>query len=393
MTTPSVLPFIHAQGSWGEIGRQVGQMLQPAIERHLEDWTRHVMRETGCARSAVEAAAAPYARPIQDHTPFLWEELDGLSRGSGIPVSRLLILQARAEVMRANKRPTPEWRADAPERRADAPERRAGAPECTTFAITGRRTGGDTLIGQNVDLVPFVAEYGVVIRQMPKGLPATLLYTSAGLLGHNGINEAGVGVCANFIDDPAGWGDGLPRYLLSRLALREESAEAARTAMMTPPRAASRNLLVADDRGTLLDIEALREKAAVLYGADGLLVHANHLEAPEFQGLEKPSDNSLARRERMEELLQDAKTPVTVADIQNIYRDHANAPHSLCAHPFPGRNLETVASIIGDLTNRELHATKGAPCRAPYATYTIATCRTGALSVTVRDSFQPTFSD
>ena len=105
MTTAAILPFIHAQGSWGEIGRQVGQMFKPAIERHLEAWTRHVVAETGCPRSAVEAAAAPYARPIRDHTPFLWEELDGMSRGSGIPISRLLILQARAEVMRANKRP------------------------------------------------------------------------------------------------------------------------------------------------------------------------------------------------------------------------------------------------------------------------------------------------
>jgi isopenicillin-N N-acyltransferase-like protein len=368
MTTPSILPFIHAQGSWGEIGRQVGQMLQPAIERHVEAWTRHVMSETGCARAAVEAAAAPYARPIQDHAPFLWEEMDGMARGSGVPVSRLLILQARAEVMRANKAPL---------------------PECTTFALTGRRTGGGTLIGQNVDLVPFVAEYGVVIRQMAKGCPATLLYTSAGLLGHNGINEAGVGICANFIDDPAGWGDGLPRYLLSRLALREETAEAARAAALAPPRAASRNLLIADDRGTLLDVEALREQSATLHGADGLLVHANHLEAAEFQGLEKPSDNSLRRRERLEELLQDAKTPVTVEDVQRFYRDHDNAPHSVCAHPFPGRNLETVVSVIGDLTHRELHATKGAPCRAPYATYTIATCRTGALSVTVRDGWEP----
>jgi isopenicillin-N N-acyltransferase-like protein len=233
----------------------------------------------------------------------------------------------------------------------------------------------------------------VVIRQMPTGFPATLLYTSAGLLGHNGINEAGVGVCANFIDDPAGWGDGLPRYLLSRLALREQTAEAARAAMLAPPRAASRNLLVADDRGTLLDVEALRTEAATLRGVDGLLVHANHLEAPEFQGYEKPSDNSLRRRERLEALLRDAKSPVTVADVQGFYRDHENAPHSLCAHPFPGRNLETVVSVIGDLTNRELHASKGAPCRAPYATYTIATCRTGALSVTVRDDFQPAFSE
>jgi isopenicillin-N N-acyltransferase-like protein len=372
MTTAAILPFIHAQGSPGEIGRQVGQMFQPAIERHLEDWTRHVMRESGCARGAVEAAAAPYARPIQDHTPFLWEELDGMSRGSGIPVSRLLILQARAEVMRANK---------------------PLLPECTTFAIAGRRTGGVTLIGQNVDLIPFVAEYGVIIRQMPKGFPATLLYTSAGLLGHNGINEAGVGVTANFIDDPAGWGEGLPRYLLSRLALREETAEAARSATLVPPRAASRNLLIADERGTLIDVEALRTASATLHCVDGLLVHANHLEAPEFQGMEKPSQNSLRRRERLEELFQDAKSPVTVLDVQGFYRDHEHAPHSVCAHPFPGRNLETVASVIGDLTNREMHATKGAPCRAPYATYTLATCRTGALSVTVRDDFQPAFSE
>jgi len=208
----AILPFIHAQGSWGEIGRQVGLMCQPSIARHVEAWTRHVVAETGCAPGAVEAAAAPYARPIQEHAPFLWEELDGMARGSGIPISRLLILQARAEVMRAHE-----------------------APECTTFALTGRRTGGATLIGQNVDLVPFVADFGVVIRQMPKGCPSALIYTSAGLLGHNGINEAGVGVVGNNLDDPAGWGEGLAVVALSRLALREETADAARAATLGGP--------------------------------------------------------------------------------------------------------------------------------------------------------------
>jgi len=51
--------------------------------------------------------------------------------------------------------------------------------------------------------VPFVEQFGVVVRQQPREAPAALLYTTAGLLGHNGMNEAGVGVCANFIDDPA----------------------------------------------------------------------------------------------------------------------------------------------------------------------------------------------
>ena len=38
-----------------------------------------------------------------------------------------------------------------------------------------------------------------------------------------------------------------------------------------------------------------------------------------------------------------------MAQIRTFYRDHANHPHSLCAHPFEGRNVKTVASVIGDL--------------------------------------------
>lgn len=79
--------------------------------------------------------------------------------------------------------------------------------------------------------------------------------------------------------------------------------------------------------------------------------------------------------------------PLTVGDLQNFYRDHVNAPHSLCAHPFPGRNVQTVASLIGDLTSRELHLANGSPCRSAHATYTLAMCRQGSLSVEVRDRY------
>jgi isopenicillin-N N-acyltransferase like protein len=296
-----------------------------------------------------------------------------MARGSGLPLDHLLLLQARAEVMRTQKDRTPP-----------------PALECTTFAVGGRRTaGGSVIFGQNVDLVPFIQEYGVVIRQYPKDAPATLLYTTAGLLGHNGLNEAGVGICANFVNDPSGWGEGLPRYLLSRLAMRADSAERALAAALTPPRAASRNLLLADAGGVFLDAEVLRTEVAVLRGKDDLLVHANHLEAPEFAGYETAPENSCHRRARLTELFETATAPITVSDVQAFYRDHANAPHSVCAHPFPGRNLQTVASLIGDLTARELSVAKGSPCRSVYATYTLATCRQGAMSVEVRDRFEP----
>lgn len=371
VSQPAILPFVHAQGSWGEIGFTLGSMLAPLIADHAEAWTRHVIAETGSTRAAVLEAAGVFRAPIEAHAPFLWEELEGLARGAGVSTGELLVLQARAEVLRALS-----------DRRAPA------ALECTTFAVGGRRTAdGGVLFGQNVDLVPFVEDFGVIVRQYPADAPAALLYTSAGLLGHNGLNEAGVGICANFVDDPSGWGEGLPRYLLSRLALREESAEAALAAALAPPRAASRNLLIADQSGSFIDAECLRASAGVIRGADDMLVHANHLESAELCALEAPTENSLCRRRRLQELIEGAAAPLTVAQIRSFYRDHAGAPHSLCAHPFEGRNLKTVASVVGDLAARELHAAKGSPCRAPYATYMLATCRTGALSVTVQDSF------
>src|SRR5689334_3300955 len=88
--TPSILPFVHARGSWGEIGRQIGTMLAPAIERHVEAWIGHVIRETGCSRAEVLEAARPFASPIEQHAPFLWEELDGLAQGSRIGRTELL---------------------------------------------------------------------------------------------------------------------------------------------------------------------------------------------------------------------------------------------------------------------------------------------------------------
>ena len=125
----------------------------------------------------------------------------------------------------------------------------------------------------------------------------------------------------------------------------------------------------------------------MIRGKDDLLVHANHLEAPEFAAYETASENSCHRRRRLEELLEGAQGALTVSDLQGFYRDHGNAPHSICAHPFEGRNVQTVASLIGDLSALEMHLAKGSPCGTAYATYTLATCQQDSISVEVRDRF------
>ena len=75
--------------------------------------------------------------------------------GADIPVAELLVLQARAEVLRA--------------------KRAAPAPlpgECTTFALgDGRAEAGGVLFGQNVDLVPFSRNSGSSCGRSPATRP------------------------------------------------------------------------------------------------------------------------------------------------------------------------------------------------------------------------------
>ena len=71
-------------------------------------------------------------------------------------------------------------------------------------------------------------------------------------------------------------------------------------------------------------------------------VDSNHrLDAVTRSGIVRgwATDNSLTRRMRLTELLDGARRHLTVGNVQGFYRDHAHAPHSLCAHPYPGRNL------------------------------------------------------
>ena len=376
MSQPAILPFVHAQGSWGEIGHTVGSMLAPLIADHVRGVD--APRRRGDGRRAPRAVhrggrAVPRADRGARAVSVGGDRGHGARRRAS-PLEDLLLLQARAEVLRALK--TSRVGAERPSAR---PSRWAAGAR-RVAACSSARTSTSR---------PFVEEFGVIVRQYPKGAPACLLYTSAGLVGHNGLNEAGVGICANFVNDPSGWGEGLPRYLLSRLALREASAEAALAAALRPPRAASRNLLHRrSPRAPSSTRSASGRRSGVIRGADDMLVHANHLEAR----------GPLRARDAEREL---APPPPAAAGADRGRRRAAHRgadPHLLsrprrCARtasaptPSTGATSRPWPRSSATSTRGELHVAKGSPCRAPYATYTLATCQTGALSVTVADPF------
>jgi len=348
MLATRALPLIEVSGSHREIGRGFGEQLRDEVREYSGMWLAKASARSGKNRDELLEHVAGFVETIDTWAPYLGEEIRGVAEGAGIDEREAFSIQVRMELLFAGPPP----------------------PSCTTFALTGAHTTtGETIVGQNVDLDAEVERFGVILKITPDDSPAVMMYTSPGLVSYVGLNDAGLAVHGNLLVSD-GWRAGFPRYLLTRVMLRERTVAAALEAGLQPPRASSRNLILGDASGDIADAELAVHGEAVLRSEDGVLIHANHYTAPELVGTDRYIPTSSCHREaRMCQLLGDAQRPVNVADLQGFYRDHDGHPGSICAHPNEGGTAKTVASLISEPAAGRLHATFGSPCENEYEVY------------------------
>ena len=86
------------------------------------------------------------------------------------------------------------------------------------------------------------------------------------------------------------------------------------------------------------------------------------------------------RAARARELID--RDPIDANALMGIFRDHANRPESICRHHDDqppdapdALRLETLASVIMDLTERALYIANGPPCATDYQKHTFASVR------------------
>ncbi|MBB4664236.1 C45 family autoproteolytic acyltransferase/hydolase [Conexibacter arvalis] len=335
-------PRIVANGAAAAGGRAHGEAAATGIARHVETVLARLARE-GVGQGEAERRALAYRDAVAAQRPELAEEVDGVARGAGIARELAWVLQLRAELA-------------------------APTPECSSLAARG--ADGELIVAQNLDLPPAYRELMVLLERREPGRPALLTLTPAGQIGQCGINAAGVAVFANFIHAP-GWRVGLPRYLLSRVALAERDRAGAIDAVAATRRAASRNLLVADPGGATM-VETTPDGLARVESEGRFLWHTNHVVAPELAAQERAGTawlrNSRARYARIGERLE-ALTPteVSVEAVAEILRDRTGAPDAVC-HLREDDEIDyaTVASVIAIPARRRMWVAWGPPCDVPY---------------------------
>jgi isopenicillin-N N-acyltransferase-like protein len=354
-----VFPFYRFSGSHFQVGLQYGSACRELIKKNL-DLSMHRLREhTIATRQQILNTSLQYRPYVLRHAPFLDEEIQGVAESTGLRLEEIYFLQLRAEIQALF---------------FSANERNPGK-ECTSFAIMGMGSSDRSpLGGQNADLPSFYSDLCIVVEIIPDDQPAVLMVTPAGQVSYIGMNRSGLCAFANYLVCD-GWREGFPRYCLTRLALTEDNVSDAERILLEVQRASSRNILLLDAWGEILDLELAVQRHGRLIPTDGRLIHSNHFLSPELLGEERSCAgdqmNSQKRLSRLQQLIDGEFGSLDVDRLKGYLRDRQTYPDAVCLEPGdPGQGDEmTVASVIAEPAGGCLWAAVGPPSRNRYQRY------------------------
>ena len=359
---------VRVEGTSYQRGQQYGRQAAARVRRSVQAYQQAFAHFAGWDWATVRREAARFEAPIGKFRSAYLEEMRGLADGAGLDLPDVLAINVRTEVMYSAKaRQAP--------RAAPQPP-----PECSAFArVPAPGRDGSTIIGQNWDWLLHSAETLVVLEARPADGPGFVTVVEAGLLAKTGMNAAGLGLVTNALVTDADLGEpGLPYHVLLRAILDCATVTEAVRVLAAGPRSSSANYLIAHASGAALDIEAAPGDFTRLYPRypqDGLLLHTNHFLAPSTAPIDLSPWVMPASFVRLQRL-QAASSPRTLDDFRVLLADHADRPHSVCAHPDPADHPReqgaTIASVLMDLTARHIWVAAGNPCRAPYQRLDIA---------------------
>lgn len=356
-------PFFRFSGSHQEIGRQYGETCRDLIHLHREKALSRLEQNSSLSREVIAERTLWYRPWVHAVAPFFEEELLGMAEGAGISEADAWLLQLRAEV-------------------AIVTHNEAG-DECTSYAIQPEATSdGIGLIGQNADLPAFYLDVAIVAEMQFDDLPNILMLLPAGQLSYLGINDAGMGVSANFLTCD-GWRVGFPRYFFSRMALTQRTVGAAADVISGLHRASSRNVIMLDGHGDALNLESTVTETARIHPEDGMIAHANHYQAPELAFAERSKgiglENSRGRLASMRSMLESHCGNLNAHIMKTILCDRSDP--MACVNRYQGDivglDSMTFASLIMKPSLGEMDIAIGPPDKHAYRTYAFGSVTDG----------------
>ena len=352
-----------------ERGVQYGEQAAELIARGIEGYRRHFRKSMAKSWEEITEKSALYLPLLERDFSQELAEARGIAAGSGRTLEEILALNCRYEILKLKKKlPQPS--------------------ECTTGAILSQAAaGGRVYMVQNWDYRPWVKDHSVVISIDDCQGTRILGLAEAGQLVRNGLNNHGVGVCANNLTSTYDTGEvGAPVTFIRRRALAQRSFEAARQVIEGTRVGVSCNYLVASAEDLAADLEVTPGRVYCLSPEEGIVTHANHMVA----GAEVCTNKGRKFRDGvLRRLLEERRGKLDVPSLMECLKNHETYPgapdrypeadsiEAVCTHLPLGefdqdRVWQTIASAIYDLKGGCAYICKGTPCTGEYIRYDLS---------------------
>ncbi|MBW2270905.1 MAG: hypothetical protein JRH16_20295 [Deltaproteobacteria bacterium] len=334
-------------------GYQHGAALRFVIQKGVAQWKLWIHETLGRQEVEMEIAEfiadTNYLKGIRKHTPELYEELWGIAKGAGVDFQTLYAYQMFDEFV------------------VYAIEKYRLA-HCSGFGVHGR-DGLPNILGQNNDLPPYYAGTHTVLRiKYPRG-HEVLLFTWAGLLAQNGVNNRNVGVTMNIVPTAKGSEDGVPMpYIIRGILEKESRKEAVDFLERLGGSAAPMNFIIGD-AAKVVTVENTADGAKLFedFHGEGWVAHTNHHLGLDTSTLEpKAVSKTVERLAKLDELLKGKSAGVDVARAKEIFRTKPILKNFETDPGFP-----TMESIVIELIpgNPRIHVSPGPPDSNAYSTF------------------------
>ena len=345
------LRVLELSGAGYERGLQHGRQLKVEIAKIVDLWKNDLRAQSGQEPDALiklflsETAFTP---AIKKWAPDILDEVRGIAEGAGQPLETMFAFQLVDEI----------WVY------LDA----KAAHHCSGLGVV-RGGGHPAFIAQNMDLESFRDGFQAVLHIAGDGArPEQLVFTSAGLVGVNGVNARSVGIACNTLLQLSACPDGLPVAFVVRAVLASASGDEALKFVREVRHASGQNYIIGvGDR--VYDLEASAGKVVEFKPfPDGRFVyHTNHpLINDDLKPWASMDEISLAdtktRLASVRDRLGDDPAAVDEEAIKTILRSKDSPHHPVCRTLQPGPSAFTFGATIMTLSGTPaLDVTMGPP--------------------------------
>jgi len=95
----STPPLFAVQGSYVDMGEQLGKQTANLIEQSLDTYVRRFKNDAGLTDRDIDRWGMRYWQILKEYSADIASMLEGMARGSGQRIERLAALNARTEML------------------------------------------------------------------------------------------------------------------------------------------------------------------------------------------------------------------------------------------------------------------------------------------------------